>query len=80
MRLVCVEVPLDQTRDAVEVEVGEGAGVEHALASYLRSNAICLGLEQLKQASFFVNREPAHLTTALADGDEVMVIRTLAGG
>lgn len=80
MRLLCVEVPLDQTKETVEVELPNDAVVDQALAAYLKINDVGIDLEKMQQASLFVNREPAKTGTTLSDGDELLVVRTLAGG
>lgn len=80
IRLVCVEVPFEKSKEISEIEVPVGTSAAEALREFLQINDVGISLDQAKEASLFVNKQVAGLDTELNEGDILMVIRTLAGG
>ena len=64
-------------RDALDLDLGEGATVADAVAAVRRTR----GLERIPEAPVVaVNEEYAQAETALRDGDEMALIPPVSGG
>jgi putative ubiquitin-RnfH superfamily antitoxin RatB of RatAB toxin-antitoxin module len=78
IRFACADLP--DISGSREADVSDGATVEQAMVEYANLHQMEDTLEKLPESMFLIGRKPAQLSTALTEGDELMVMRILHGG
>ena len=63
-----------------EVDVPDGSTLGQALSAYLKAHPIDDPHNKLPDSYFLIGKNPASLSSALSEGDEVKVMRILHGG
>lgn len=78
VRFLCVDIPDGLGNGKLEAE--EGTTVEDAVRYCAGLYGIELPMSSLLDSLFLVNSQPAPLGFVLSDGDNLSIVRPLAGG
>jgi sulfur carrier protein ThiS len=77
-RFLCVDVPIGLGNG--EIEIGDGTTVADAVTMCAKMYNMEMPLKDLLKSMFLVNSNPAQPDRVLNEGDELTVVRTMAGG
>ena len=75
---MCVDIPVGLGNGCIELEIG--ATVETAIRHCRDIYAIEMTIGELLKSYFLVNTRPANIEQVLVEGDNLTVVRPLAGG
>jgi len=78
VRFMCIDIPIGLGNGEIEVE--EGMTVKEVVTECVKRHKIKMPLKELFKSMFLVNTNPASLDRVLKDGEELTVVRTMAGG
>ena len=78
VRFMCVDVPIGLGNGEISIE--EGATIEDVVRYCAKLYSIELSISELLKSLFLVNSQPALIDYVLSEGDNLSIVRPLAGG
>jgi len=78
VRFMCVDIPIGLGNGEIEVE--KGMTVKEIVTECAKRHKIKMPLKELFKSVFLIDASPATLGSVLKDGEELTVVRTMAGG
>ena len=78
VRFLCVDIPVGMGNG--DITLSEGATVSDAVAAVVALGDIQMPTAEIMKSLFLVNDQSAQPDSILRDGDNLSVVRPLAGG